>query len=167
MTSLEQSLASYRTWSQQPNSDNPFKLACRIDSGASAEEIALAWPREEVPKDLSDLWAAAREAWLFEDVEYGQWGLHLLNAQACADRTTAERTERPDDFASDDIVIGEFLGDSELLVCAPSEDVDHRYLIALPLDPRNDLSAAGSSVSEVLDHYLASEGEKYWESGQS
>jgi hypothetical protein len=54
-----------------------------------------------------------------------------------------------------------------LLVCAPSEDVDRRYLIALPLDPRNDWSAAGSSVSEVLGRYLASEGEKYWESGQS
>jgi hypothetical protein len=97
------------------------------------------------------------EAWLFEDVEYGQWGLHLLNAQACADRTAAELAERPEDFASDDIVIGEVLGDSELLVCAPSEDVDRRYLIALPLDPRNDWSAAGSSVSEVLGRYLASE----------
>lgn len=44
MTSLEQALASYTTWSQQPNSNNPFKLACRIDSGASAEEIDLARP---------------------------------------------------------------------------------------------------------------------------
>jgi len=165
MTSLQLALAPYSTWVQKPNGDNPFNLACRIDPGASAEEIRLAWPRGEVDKDLSDLWTATREAWLFVDVEYGQWGLHLLTAKACADQTAAQRAQRPDDFAADDIVFGEFLGDSELLVCASRELDDRRYLIALPLDPRSDWPAAGSSVSAVLDRYLASEGEKYWESG--
>jgi hypothetical protein len=60
-------------------------------------------------------------------------------------------------------VLGEFLGDSELLVSAPSEAAERRYLIALPLDFPERLYAIGASLAEALDRYLASEGEKFWE----
>lgn len=71
--------------------------------------------------------------------------------QQCAVRTEAERVDRPNDVRSDDIVLGEFPGDSELLVHAPSEESDRRYLIALPLEPRENWNPAGSTAVEVLE----------------
>jgi hypothetical protein len=113
--------------------------------------------------ELRSLWSASREAWLFEDVEHGQWGLHLLSPLDSPSRTEAERTQRYDDFRYDDVVVGELLGDAELLVHAPSEERGRRYLIALPLDARQDLFSVGADLGEVLRRLLESDGDKFWE----
>ena len=42
-----------------------------------------------VNETLSNL--RSREAWLFQDIGYGQWGLHILGPVAAAARTNAER----------------------------------------------------------------------------
>ena len=63
----------------------------------------------------------------------------------------------------DDIVLGEFLGDQELLVLAPSETGRRRVLIALPLDSRADWLGAAPDVGEFLGRYFDSAGDKYWE----
>ncbi len=161
MRALEEVLDSLRTWVQPPGGDNPFKLACRIEPGATREELDAA--PTHAGDQLLTLWSTTREAWLFEDTEYGQWGLHLLTPAESSSRTSTEQADRRDDFRFDDVVLGEFLGDSELLVFAPSEVAERRYLIALPLDPREDWFAVGASAAEVLEQYLASDGEKYWE----
>jgi hypothetical protein len=101
---------------------------------------------------------------LFEDVDYGQWGLVLLSPTASARRTAEQRARRPDAYRSDDVVIGEFLGDLELLVMAPSEAGNRRILVALSLDDRHDWYPAGSSLAQFLEKYLRSHGDKYWES---
>lgn len=163
MPALTELFASLRTWKQPPDGDNPFKLACRADPGATDDEIAGAPPAASESDELRALWSVSREAWLFEDIEYGQWGLHLLSPSDSAKRTAAERTQRPDDLRPDDVVLGEFLGDAELLVYAPSEGGRRRFLIALPLDPREDWFAAGASAGEVLERLLHADGDKYWE----
>lgn len=163
MRALEEVLDSLRTWVQPSGDDDPFKLACRLEPGARREELDAA--PTHAGDQLLALWSATREAWLFEDTEYGQWGLHLLAPAESSSRTSIERVNRRDDFRTDDVVLGEFLGDSELLVFAPSEVAQRRYLIALPLDPREDWFAVGASAAEVLERYLVSDGEKYWEQG--
>ncbi|MEV0070938.1 hypothetical protein [Amycolatopsis sp. NPDC050768] len=167
MPRLDDLLRSLKMWKQPHVSENPFKLACRIEPGATASEIEHAVSGMRGSDDLADLWSASREAWLFEDVEYGQWGLHLLSPGDSAARSEAERADRPDDVRPDDVVLGEFLGDSDLLIYAPSEENNRRYLIALPLDPREDWYAAGASVTEVLQRLLNADGEKYWEQGST
>lgn len=159
MPTLSEVFAALTSWEQPPGGDNPFKLSCRVDPGASADEIASASESE----DLRELWSTSRESWLFEDAEYGQWGLHLLRPAESAARTSAERAQRSDDLRPDDVVLGEFLGDAELLVYAPSEVGGRRYLIALPLDPREDWYAAGASAVEVLERLRDANGDKYWE----
>lgn len=166
MPDLEGVLASLAVWEQPADSDNPFKLACRIEPGTSREEIRAAFV-DGPPEELVVFWLASREAWLFEDVDYGQWGLHILSPTDSAARTRFERESRSDDFRSGDIVLGEFLGDLELLVYAPAEESARRYLIALPLDPRNDWYPAGTSVAELLQGLLASDGKKFWEDGRA
>ncbi|MGQ0847179.1 MAG: hypothetical protein ACT4QF_23920 [Sporichthyaceae bacterium] len=163
MQTLEEVFASLTAWEQPPGGANPFRLACRAEGGADSHEIESAAWRGTDHAELRALWSASREAWLFEDVEYGQWGLHVLNPAASASRTAVERAGRPGELRADDVVVGEFLGDSELLVYAPSEAGERRWLIALPLDVRTDWYAAGASVTEVLVRLLRADGEKYWE----
>jgi hypothetical protein len=100
---------------------------------------------------------------LFEDADYGQWGLVLLDPGSSRTRTELGRTTRPREFRADDVIVGEFIGDQELLVLAPFEEGLRRVLIALPLDERSDWSGAATSLAEFLDRYLKASGEKYWE----
>jgi hypothetical protein len=143
--------------------ENPFKLACSFDEPASQEEIASAWPGAEVPDELVQAWSSSRQSRLFEDVDYGQWGLVLLSPQDAGRRTAEEHAQRPDAYHADDIVIGEFLGDQELLVFAPSEADPGHVLIALPMDDRRDWYSVAANFAEFLNRYLAALGSKYWE----
>ncbi|MGH2557157.1 MAG: hypothetical protein ACRDHO_15805 [Actinomycetota bacterium] len=74
-----------------------------------------------------------------------------------------ERETRPSDLKSDDVVLGEFLGDLDLLVLAPSEVGQRRILIALPLDNRAEWFGVGSTLGEFLARYFHGMGDKYWE----
>ncbi|GAB3571468.1 hypothetical protein GCM10027405_37590 [Arthrobacter alkaliphilus] len=140
---------------------NPFKLGCSLSTPASATEIDAYWPGG-VPDELRQLWSASRNARLFEDVEYGQWGLVLLSPEDAATRTVEFGAARPNDATLADIVIGEFLGDLDLLVMAADGT---GVLVALPLDPREDWYRAAPSMAAFLLLYQESLGEKYWESG--
>lgn len=143
--------------------DNPFKLACWFDEPASEAEVALAWPGVEVLAELMQVWSTSRQSRLFEDVDYGQWGLVLLSPAAAAERTAIERARRPGAYRADDVVVGEFLGGQELVVLAPSETDRGHVLIALPLDERADWYAVAGDLAEFLDRYLDALGENYWE----
>jgi len=133
--------------------------------GASAtdEEIRSAWP-DGLPAELAGAWSVSRESRLFEDVEYGQWGLVLLSSAASAERTAEQRVLRADDYRAEDVVVGEFLGDLELLVLSPSEIGDRRVLVALPLDGRQDWYPAAQDLARFLERYRDQKGAKFWES---
>jgi hypothetical protein len=143
--------------------DSPFRLACSFDEPASEVEVTAAWPGIELPAELMLVWRASRESRLFEDVDYGQWGLVLLSPAAAAERTATERAQRPEAYRDDDVVVGEFLGDQELVVLAPSEAGRGHVLIALPLDDRVDWFSAADDLAGFLDRYLEALGNKYWE----
>lgn len=146
--------------------DNPFRLACTFGAPVDDAEIASAWAGAEVPDELARVWSISGSSRLFEDVDFGQWGLRLLSPREAAQRTRQERTQRPDVYRGDDIVIGEFLGDLELVVVAPSEAGRRRVLIALPLDDRLDWYAAAENFAEFLERYLKAFGDRYWEAGK-
>lgn len=148
-----------------PSSDQPFTLRCSIEPPAPAESISSVWGAQSPPGEVVELWRCTREAWLFRDVEYGQWGLHLLQPEASFRRTRFAQATRAEDFVADDIVLGEFLGDQELLVVAPSEPSHRRVLVALPLDERHEWHVAAASLAAFLERFLASAGSKFWETG--
>lgn len=159
-------LAGFRAYAEPRDGygDSPFKLGCLLSGPATDEEIASAWPGVALPGELIGAWSVSRESRLFEDVDYGQWGLILLSPAASAKRTAEQRAQRPGAYRPDDVVIGEFLGDLELLVMAPSEAGDRRVLVALPLDDRHDWYPAAPGLAQFLEKYLGSHGGKYWES---
>jgi hypothetical protein len=147
-----------------PRPDDPFRLRTTLDDPAPSHEILEAWRQPgEPPSELVDLWASARRGRLFEDIDYGQLGLVLLSPHESGERTAVERHARSEDFQPDDVVIGEFLGDQELVVYAPSGSGDRRILIALPLDHRSGWFGAADSLSRFLDRYFERGGDKYWE----
>jgi hypothetical protein len=131
------------------------------------EEVDDSWPADAVPADILEFWSVCRQARLFEDIDYGQWGLLLLSPAASAARTALERRQRFADVNSEDIVIGEFLGDQELLIVAPSETQPRRLLVALPLDERADWPEVADNLGDFLVAYLDHTGNKYWESDRS
>lgn len=126
------------------------------------DEVYAAWSHIKLPGEVHEFWRQSRSARLFEDVDYGQWGLRILSPDQSLARTNAERADRPDDVRATDVVVGEFLGDQELLVVVVDGQAAG-VLVGLPLDPRADWYRVGSSLSDFLGDYLAAVGEKFWE----
>ena len=161
MTSINETLERYRQWGAprmlEPDS---LRLGCRVsDEPAGADEIREAWGRAPLPSEAHQLWQVAREAELFVDVDYGQWGLRLLTPAASAARTALEKDERPEDFEEADLVIGEFLGDGELVVL----DRDGRVVIAAEIEPRPQWTIAADNLAQLLSGFFKADGQKYWE----
>ncbi|ABK02099.1 hypothetical protein Arth_0700 [Arthrobacter sp. FB24] len=162
MPTVNAALDPYRNWTdlREGVGANPFRLASKVELRATVDEISRAWPSHVLLPQLESLWLSSREAWLFQDIDYSQWGLHILDPSAAAARTNAERARRQADFEATDAVVGEFLGDTDVLVLESNGGV----LVALPLDPRTDWPRVASTLSEFLTRYLQAGGEKYWES---
>ncbi|HUY49678.1 MAG TPA: hypothetical protein VMV92_28840 [Streptosporangiaceae bacterium] len=158
-------LASFSAYAEPRDGlgDNPFKLGCSLSAPATDEEVRSAWPAGP-QGELAEAWSVSRESRLFEDVDYGQWGLVLLSPAASAERTAEQRALRPDDYRDEDVVVGEFLGDPELLVLAPSEAGDRQVLVALPLDGRQDWYPGAPDLARFLEKYRDQQGAKFWES---
>lgn len=166
MTSrIHVTLERFRGTPEVRRSDNPFRLLSSVSAAAMPGEVEAAWHPREMPDEVTSMWGAARSARLFVDADHAQWGLVILDPQASRQRTDAERVVRPHDLRDDDIVLGEFLGDQELLVVAPSESGVRRVLVALPLDPRGDWPGAAQDLATFLARYFDGGGNKYWEGG--
>ena len=152
-----------------PGKTNPFRLGCVIGPPASEADILAAWPEPgSVPAELRELWLAMSGACLFEDVEYGQWGWEVLGPRASAFRTAeGHRSYFSRNLRPDDVLFGEFIGDQEVLVYAPSERASRRILVAIPLYERDEWPAAAGTVKAFLVRYREARGEKYWEVGSS
>lgn len=161
VSKIDSALERFRQSPTRDHPGNPFRLVSSVAPPAEHREVESAW--RALPADLEDFWAACRSARLFEDAGFGQWGLVLLDPQTSKRRTIKERTSRPDEFRADNVVIGAFLGDQELLVMAPSESGPRRILIVLPLDPRDAWFGAASGLARFLDAYFDAGGAKYWE----
>lgn len=151
----------FRRLEQQPRgpSNNPFTLRCTVAAAATDDEVSSAWGTIVLPPQVRELWLSTREARLFEDVMHGQWGLSILSPSVARALTAKWQATRSQDVEQSDVVIGEFLGDSELLVVTSAGDV----LVALPLDSRADWPRPAPSLAQFLDRYRESVGDKYWE----
>lgn len=119
------------------------------------------------PSDLIDLWRTTQSATLFQDVEYGQWGLDLLSPGRSVAATIDFRSKRTKDFIDGDCVVGVFLGDSDLLLvrCDPLQKDYGSVLVALPIDQRQEWYHVATSLSDFLAGYIAARGGKFWEAG--
>lgn len=160
---MQDAVERFRREPDAGNTDGPFTLRSSVSEPATSAAVATAWRGRVVPDEVQELWRVARSARLFEDVDYGQWGLELLDPVASKRRTDEARAARPDEHRAEDIVIGRFIGDLELLVYAPSEPGSRRVLVALPLDPRAEWWGVAENLADFLVTYFDADGDKYWE----
>lgn len=143
---------------------SPMIFACSFsEKAASTEEVETL--SCECPDDLREFWEVSQTARLFEDTEYGQWGLEIFGPKQSAEITDRCRSERQLDFIAGDLVFGKFLGDLDMALvrCDPNAHDFGNVLIALPLDPRSEWDHAGTSFDQFLERYVRSGGEKFWE----
>lgn len=141
-----------------------FMLSCTFaDEPASFDELAEL--QSSVPEDLMAFWRLTRTARLFVDRHYGQWGLEILSPSEAAKETHVQRRNRPAQYRDGDVVIGRFLGDSDLLIirCNEKSADFGKVLVALPIDPRPDWFTPADTFGDFLRLYLENEGAKYWE----
>jgi len=142
----------------------PFLLVCsfgaRPTGAAALEEFPIG-----IPDDVREFWRTTQSAVLFKDEKYGQCGTQLLEPKQALIETEKQITARPRDFANTDLVLGRFLGDSDLVVvaCDPGSRNYGSIIIALPLDRRCDWPVAARSFAKFLEKLVEAQGDKYWE----
>jgi hypothetical protein len=117
-----------------------------------------------LPDDLKELWQKCNGLRLFEDKTYGQSGLIIWSPQKVAEKQKTLR-QKSDEFQDGDLIIGEFLGDSDLLVvrCDQNYDDFGQLIISLPIDHRSDWYFLPYLLPEFLQKFTNSQGEKFWE----
>jgi len=156
---------------RQFDSPSPQVPGCNRSRPVNAYSERAATPEEvdalpyECPSDLREFWREAQTARLFEDREYGQWGIELFEPKQAIEVTNHFRTEYERDFVEGDLVVGRFLGDSEMLMirCDPAAVAFGSVVVTLPLDPRIDWYYVAESFAEFLKRYAKSGGDKFWE----
>lgn len=118
---------------------------------------------KKMPNDLVKFWQIVERATLFLDNDYGQWGLHLFSYTEALKISKVEKISRPNDYLSTDLIIGEFIGDSEKLVIDCSINNFGNVMISLPMDSRDDWYIVSNSFLLFLDLYTKNQGKKFWE----
>jgi hypothetical protein len=142
----------------------PFKLRCTFNVlGANNADVERF--DTSLPNDLVHFWSTTESARLFEDASFGQWGLEILAPLVARQVTNEQERARPTDFVGGDLVIGKFIGDSELLLirCNPEASDYGSLLVVSPLDPRPDWPTVADSLGHFLEQYALAQGDKYWE----
>jgi hypothetical protein len=121
-----------------------------------------------LPADVQTWWNFVFRATLFKDIEYGQWGLRILSEEESYNQTLVCLEERRDEFEHTDVILGTFIGDSDVLFinCEAGPDFGNVY-VARPIDERKDWPKVANSFSEFLGQYIDSFGNKFWETSES
>ncbi len=158
-------------WGETPKQANhrgmrtDFHFICEFkEPGVSLKSLPF-----DLPEDLEKFWSICETAVLFKDIEYGQWGLEIFSPEKAIVIDRSEKGGRPNDYRESDLIIGSFLGDSDLLIisCDKKSKSFGKVFISLPLDNRGDWPNVANSFSEFLEKYSLDEGDKYWEVGSA
>lgn len=137
-----------------------FRLRCEVEAPIARSDRGVG-----VSSDLTEFWMLANSAKLFEDVDYGQWGLVLFGPDQAAIETSKFCDDRQNDCVPGDLIVGRFLGDQDLLLvrCDPDAFDFGRVKVVLPLDIRADWYDVAANFGSFLENYEREEGDKYWE----
>ena len=137
-----------------------FELVCKFSSERG--QVSDNYPFN-IPPDLNDFWFNTKEASLFMDIKYGQWGLKIVSPDDALQTTSIENSHRINEYKVTELIIGHFLGDSDKLVIDCDPENFGRIIVSQPIDARENWSIIADSFEEFLNLYIKVEGDKYWE----
>lgn len=140
-----------------------FLLSCSFFP-ASPSEVVFS-PQITIPDDLQKFWMSFERAELFRDITYGQWGSDILSHKDAIFCTKEQIKYRPCDFATTDLIIGQFRGDSDVLMvnCNPHANNYGQITVVTPLDKRHDWVVVANNFTNFLKLYAQYNGDKFWE----
>ena len=143
----------------------PFLLSC---SFASEAADMLTIEHLDLPEDVREFWLISRNANLFKDRQFGQWGIEILDPDQALQETSRQASTRQRDFVSSDLVIARFFGDSDLLIIACDSEQPNfgAVTIALPIDKRPNWPVVANSFGGFLENLMEAQGDKYWEANK-
>jgi hypothetical protein len=151
-----------------PQIPKPFKYSYTV-------RPPKAWSKELIenqlgiglPLEIQALWNNSSELRIYEDVNYGQGGLVIYGPQNLVSlhREKAGQKQWEGRFRQGDLVMGELIGDDELVLlrCDPEQEDFGDVIIALPIEARTQWPTVESSLTTFLEKFLESPAEKYWE----
>ena len=116
----------------------------------------------DIPKELLEFYSLSDGTILFKDIEYGQWGMKIYSSSQLAESNEKIRVYR-EDLSEKDLIIGEFYGDSDLIILSLEEYNYGEVIICTPMDKRKDWFFLKINFEEFLEKYFESEGDKFWE----
>jgi hypothetical protein len=133
-----------------------FKFACEFGLGIEIND-------ERIPLELQKFYTISNGAVLFKDVDFGQWGLKIISYDDLTQFNNYTRSWRGDDIEDTDLIIGEFLGDLDLVLISLAEYDYGQVIICPEIDKRKDWFFLKINFGEFLQKYFESEGDKFWE----
>ncbi|MBB5297467.1 hypothetical protein E5F05_01850 (plasmid) [Deinococcus metallilatus] len=128
----------------------------------AAEELQNDVNSHDIPAELKKLWSKASRTSIYEDMSYGQWGLVIHDNSWAHRETELYRDMYPDQLSTQDLIFGEFLGDSEKAIISLDPADYGSIKIMQPLESKEDWPVVASSLSEFLEKLLEGKGQKYW-----
>ncbi len=94
-----------------------------------------------------------------------QWGLKLYSIEEVIFASKIYKINRNNDALQSDLIIGEFYGDSDLLLvrCDPNSDDYGSIFVVLPIDQRQDWYIVANTFQEFISKFYETQGDKFWE----
>lgn len=140
-----------------------FLLRCSFFP-ATPSEVTFN-PQITIANDLQRFWKVFDRAELFRDIMYGQWGLDILSPEDAILYTKWEIECRPRDFVITDLIIGQFRGDSDILMvnCNSQANNYGQIMVVTPFDDRHDWVVVADNFTNFLKLYAQYNGDKFWE----
>ncbi|WLP94169.1 SMI1/KNR4 family protein [Psychrobacter sp. M13] len=151
------------------NEDYSFELSCIINDGASESEIIKTFSLleiEDLPIEYKQFLLISNGALLFLDEHYGQAGLNIYSLKDFTNKINFWLSSyRASSLIVGDLIVGEFLGDSDFIILRCDKDADDfgTIIISLPLYEREDWFYLKKDFTDFLMEFIKAEGYKYWE----
>jgi hypothetical protein len=120
----------------------------------------------QLPPEVVDLWAEAGGLNLYVEKNYRQWGLVVWSpTEVVAGNLRMRRVLRTSDLRHGDVIIGNFEGDTDLLLlrCDRAANDYGSVIIIDALERRKSWKVAARSLAVFLERFCEARGEKYWE----
>ena len=105
-------------------------------------------------------------AFLFLDEKYGQAGLNLYSLEDLETKINFWLSSyRANSLIKGDLIIGEFLGDSDFVILRCDQEADDygTIIISHPYDERRNWFYVKGGFTKFLSDFVRAEGYKYWE----
>jgi hypothetical protein len=145
-------MENYRNVSIPAPDMDGVTLTCSLDAGLSDSDIPAGATRQ-----LREFWRRTSGGLLLVDEQFGICGL-TLHSPTEAKQRSRDRADDGYEVSESDWVLGEFVGDTDMLII----DADDAVLISAGSYPRSDWYRF-ESLSDVLSKYVETTAEKYWE----